>query len=359
MRYLSPIFLFDGSIPDPLDKKAILLGRKKLLAELELNAGENIDIHGISLSKNDIIDYFDALQQEHIAGYYQLVAGDEVLETFLQDHQLGEDAYFKQSPLYQDPSFIRWISPYFRSAFTSFTDDCFRNTDAAHLETLLNNPLLMTVSDEEGAWSGISKLLDNNISRLEYYHHQSPKKGGRITVTLDDVSPLMSVEYLHLIQLLPERRFNTLRDKYAFGVMEAGIFAFNRSTSDRTQAITWIENAEPLAVSPDIKNALAEKLVEMHKLQKKRHRSFVFRGIWVAIILGRVLFSNSCNNDDMSDIRRGPVYIHDGTTTDTINSNTPADSVAKILMKHSHQQSPSGSPAIPTHRLPDSIHLAP
>ena len=131
--------------------------------------------------------------------------------------------------------------------------------------------------------------------------------------------------------------------------MEAGIFAFNRNTSDRAQAITWIEHAEPLAVSPDIKNALAEKLEEMYKLQKKRRRSFAYRGIWVAIVLAWILFGN--NKNDMSDIHRGPIYIHDGNTAD-------ADSVAKILIKHLHQQQPADSPAAPTHRLPDSVNTS-
>lgn len=141
MRYLSPAFLFDGSIPAPLDKKAILLGRKKLLAELELNAGENIDIRGLSLSKNDIIDYFDELQQDSVAAYHQAIAADQPLLGFLEDHLLEKGARFKEEPLYRDPAFVRWVSPYFRDAFTAFTADCFHNPDAHLLQTIFDNPL--------------------------------------------------------------------------------------------------------------------------------------------------------------------------------------------------------------------------
>src|SRR5262245_38896238 len=116
MQYLSPSTLLGGSIPTPFDKKAIQLGRKKLLAELELTGGDSIDINGVTLTKGNIIDYFEALQQENVIDYHNAVEEDTVLRDFLETHTIERGFQYKDNRLYHDIHFLQWISPYFQSA---------------------------------------------------------------------------------------------------------------------------------------------------------------------------------------------------------------------------------------------------
>src|SRR5580658_5833786 len=113
MRYLSPTLLFGEVLPSPLDKKTVQRERKKWLAELELSGGESLELKGHSFSKSEIIEYFETLQQETIAAWHVAIANDPVLLSFLEDGVMDKGTSFKDAPLYDDPSFLAWISPYF------------------------------------------------------------------------------------------------------------------------------------------------------------------------------------------------------------------------------------------------------
>jgi hypothetical protein len=300
MRFISPGSLFGETIR-PLDKKAIQLGRKKLLAELELGTGDSIELHGASFSKSEIIDYFEELQKDNIADYYNTIEEDRVLLGFLEESSIGRNDRFNDHPLYLEEPFIHWISPYFFSAFTSLANSCFRQSDQSpsysdrspsqyadqydSLSALLANRPLMTDHDIEQSWLFIAKILTNNIALIDYYRNQ--KKDRNNTVSIDKVSPLMDYFYTRLIQLLPENRFSGLRDKYAFVMMQACIYVFNNDKGNRSSAKMWMENAESLAVSEETRTEISDKLKEMNKASRKSDFALIGRIIWIVIILGR------------------------------------------------------------------------
>ncbi len=55
-----------------------------MLAELELNDGNSILVNGKEVSKNDIIRFFDDLQQSTDLSYHVAVYRDKVLLKFLE-----------------------------------------------------------------------------------------------------------------------------------------------------------------------------------------------------------------------------------------------------------------------------------
>jgi len=331
MQYLSPSTLLGESIPTPIDKKAIQLGRKKLLAELELSAQDSLDIHGLTLTKGNIIDYFEALQQDNIIDYHNAVEEDAVLKTFLEDHYIGDGEQFRDNPLYYDSRFIQWMSPFFLTAFTTATDQCFRYMKKDALIAILDNQYLMTDYDLEQAWASLMKILFNNIALLEYYRDKG-EQGKGDKQTFDAATPLMGYQYISLVVLLPEHRFGEIRNKYAFVIEQAAIYTFNKKTAHRLAAETWVENALLLALAPELQRELTEKLKEMRRISKPTKDSNPFWNIarfaWLLIFIAAKAFT--CNSGssslDYDASHKAPIFYK---LPDSLELN---DSTRKLLL---------------------------
>jgi hypothetical protein len=319
MQYISPASLFDDAKQFTLDKKAIQLGRKKLLAELELSGAGSIRIKGISFAKNDIIDYFDDLLEGQSAAYHRAIEEDSVLKTFLEGYVIEQWSAFKENDLYDDPAFILWISSWFFSSFTAYVDDCFEERDDEGLRTILINRLLMTGPDTERAWLIITQNLNDHISLLNDYQRQDKRAVEKIS--MQSISHFMEFLYIKMIQLLPESRFGGIRDKYAFAMMQACIYTFNRNVDNRYQARTWMDNAILLAVSEELKTELSDKLEEMNRIsttrQKRKTSSLEWRVAFFALV-AVIRLAATCNSSSLQStyqFKNAPVFItHPGDT---------------------------------------------
>lgn len=263
MQYLSP-FTFSGEIlSTPIDKKAIQLARKKLFAELELSGGSTILLHGNHFTKDDIIKYFEDLLKEDALAFHTTVGKDQVLLGFLEHARIGRREKFQGNPLYEDEPFIQWISPFFQHSFLTFVDACFLEPDEDGLSSLLGNRLLMTSADLEDCWSAVTRIIMDNISTLEHYHNQFENEYTPEEVPVALVSGLMGFNYIRMIQLLPKSRFAPLMDEYASCMVQAAVETFNKRKHYRSDAMTWVENAELLAVSEEMKTQIAQTRGQM------------------------------------------------------------------------------------------------
>ena len=258
MQYLSPSSLSGDPIVTPLDKKAIQLERKKLFAELELSGETTIEMNGRAFTKNDIIQYYEDLLKEDGLKYHSTVAEDPILLVFLETAFIGRKENFLRNPMYySDEQFINWISPYFCHAFITFMNACFLDPDEDGLTSLLRNKLLMTSADIEKGWQAVMKIVMGSISTIEEYY----KATG--AVKLSKVKDLMEFRYIRLIQLLPNDRFSPVKDKYAFSILQACVFTFNRNRQTGNYVSTWLENAYLLAASDDVRKQIAKKQEEL------------------------------------------------------------------------------------------------
>ncbi len=279
MRYVSPVVFFDGNLPHPFDKKAILLQRKKLLAELELN-GDTLDIKGIKWSKNDILQYFEELQDETLLFWHEAITADTNLLTFLEEYRPA--AHFASNPLYKDPNFIAWVSPWFQTAFTHVLQDCLSQDNVDGLKALLAQPVLMTSADNSKAWLTGIKMLEHSLALLQHYLEK--KNNLPWDPNLKRITFLLSASYIAMIRLLPNTYNGFIKDKYAFTMMQVSIKVFNRHTRHRKLALSWIDNAYELAISAELKNELEFKQLEMQRIEK--HRSKVQRRQWIGAVIG-------------------------------------------------------------------------
>src|ERR1700754_65544 len=331
MRYLSPASIFKGTLPYPLDKKSIQLGRKRLLADLELSSGDTLDINGRPFTKSDIIDYFDQLQQDDNTLWHNAIAEDKVLIVFLEKANVQNRQKFSDNPLYSDPEFIHWISPYFLTSFTEFAEACFRTNDDDGLRTLLGNPLLMNDHHQEQGWIFITKILTNSISYMTYQRDREKKSIVPASV-IGDLSGIMGFGYISLILILPEDRFGPLRDKYAMTMVQASIYVFNRFPQDRAWPVIWIENAGTLAMSPDVKKEIADKLEEVNGITsrqtKQKGKTYYGHLIWVAVIAVKVLAT--CSLSSSSSYSTAPINFQPATNFQSI-TDAKRDSILHLL----------------------------
>lgn len=299
MRYIPPAQLFGDAFRPPFDKKAVQRERKKLLAELELIGGEALELNGHRLSRNEIIDYFDELQLDTIALYHAAIAEDETLLGFLRDGRIDEGTFFEVGGIYFDDGFITWLSPYFYTAFTEAVMECLGNREEIAMKTILKNRLLMTDEDKERAWLFIAGILNRNIALFDAFHGKG-RQFMQLPMPFDRITDFVSHGYTRVIDQLPDSRFRQLKDAYAFSMQHPAIAAFNRNGKYRGASINWIEDAKYLAVSPEIKARIGEKLKELEGLQTRTKKGRPWAVVWIVVIgirlLSMLLGSSSDNN---------------------------------------------------------------
>jgi len=335
MRYLSPTSLPDRPSINPPDKKALQLQRRKLLTELELSADGYCVINDRPFSKNDLLEYFETLQEDTILYYHAEVSKDEVLTGFLEQGQLLEDASFLDSDLYTNPEFLQWISPYFHTAFTQYVAECLQNIDETGLHTILRNHLLMTDYDREQAWILIGQSVENRISRLEDL--LEPDRQPKPVPTLADLFPEGAHQFIRMIVALPEGPFTGLRNKYAAYLMQGCILVFNKEKDQRDLILGWMEYIKRLAVSEELVRDVEEKIAEMERLRRKSDSGMTRVAIFIGIILLKFLLFNSHSPSSYDPPKFTKFTYVNGKDTTTVHGIKELDSLL-------HQRKPGDSP---------------
>lgn len=288
------------SAADTIDRKDLLLAKKKMLAELELNDGKGVEINGREVSKNDIIRFFDDLQQSSDLSYHLAVYHDKVLLRFLEYNILEKKDKFAANPLYAEEAFISWLSPYYAHSFTAFADECFHSLLDDEWTTLLSNPLLMNSYYQETAWENLEKGIHADTERLKIY---SDKKITQ--AELNGIAPICDFRHIMMLERLPAERFASARDELAFAIMQVCISAFNHA--NRGWARNTIENAHILAVSEELKKQVYDKKYEMDTIasgnnggssEKTPLWTIVRIALFVLFIAARL--GGSCNRSSSS-----------------------------------------------------------
>jgi len=289
MNYLNPLLIFGNNYS--LDSKTLQRERKRLMAELELSGGDALILNGRSFTRNELIGYFEELQQENTAAWHQAIAEDPILLRFLQEATIKAGARFKNADLYDDPAFIAWVTPYFQTAFNNLVTDAFQRRDESGVRALLDNRPLVTPEGQEQCWLFVTGILEKNIALFDNYHGRGQKNAAPI-MPINEIFAFLSHGYLEVIKQLPDSRFARLKDRYAFSIQHPAIAAFNRDENYRAATIYWLEDAWNLAVSPDIKARIRVKGNELNNIlqratPKKKSSWWI---LWVILIILRILF---------------------------------------------------------------------
>jgi hypothetical protein len=268
-HYISPLGMLDTNGKTSFDKKDFLLAKKKMLAELELSGETTVNINGKELSKNDIVIFFDQLQQTENLAYHQAVAEDKVLLHFLEGVTKSPTENLTNNQLYWDPRFIDWISPYFYTSYCNVSKDCFKTLNTQGWAKLMSYTILMNLRYREKTWMFIEGFTEQNIEQLKELH-ESGKSKNPDSGNLFLIETLCDYRLVNMMVQLPEERFASQRDEYAFSMMQVLIDVFN--TCDKTYAMEALKNAEILAHSGYMQQQLLAKYNEMQGISREEHK---------------------------------------------------------------------------------------
>jgi len=252
MQYISPLSILGTlSTSDATDKKGLAVAKKKMLAELELNGGSTVFIKGKEFTKNDIVTFFDNIQQSDDLAYHIAVANDVFLLKFLENNTLENKIGFNKAERYKDPAFLDWVSPYFYTAFTVYGSKCIEKTRADDWITLMDNQILMNDKYTADAWDYFERGIRGYLNVL-----QSVGAAGQ-NVQLAEISALCDFNHVRILKKLPTQRFYVLMDEYAGAMMNAAVYMYNKGQHYASGTI--LDNAKMLAVSTGIKDEIIKK----------------------------------------------------------------------------------------------------
>ncbi|MEO7311707.1 MAG: hypothetical protein ABIX01_14985 [Chitinophagaceae bacterium] len=267
IHYISPLLMLNLDGKTSFDKKDLLLAKKKMLAELELSGGTTIDFKGKAFSKNDIVVFFDQLHQTEELAFHQAVAADTTLLHFLEGRGLLLLHRFAQQPLYLQAAFIEWISPWFAFAFSKAAKECFKKSDTEGWNYLMSLPLMMDLRHQEKCWMVLDSAMQENIEQLKELHDSGKAKlSARDEV--QRIEKLCDYRLVNMMVQLPENRFASQRDEYAFDMMQVLIDLFN--AQNRTYALDTLRNAKVLAHSEYMQQQLQDKYDEMQAIVRNK-----------------------------------------------------------------------------------------
>lgn len=334
MQYISPLhFLELSAAGSTIDKKDLLLAKKKLLAELELNDGKGIVINGKERTKNDIVRFFDDLQQTADLSYHTAIYQDKVLLKFLEYNTLEKKDRFASNPLYADEAFIEWIGPFYADSFVSFARECFLHFMVDEWTTLMDNPMMMTPFQKETAWGGLEKDMRADIEQLSFFANKKMSRSDLVSV-----ESICDFRHIQMLFRLPAERFGALRDELAFAIMQLCISAFNHV--DRDWARNTIENAHVLAVSEELKKQVYNKKYEMDGIvagstgggggTSTNWWTYVRVALFVIFIIIRVSGACSRSSYSYNYERPTPIYIHPAGSDSTISLESLEERARRI-----------------------------
>jgi hypothetical protein len=298
MKYVNP-FLFlpdlaeDGDVL--VDRRALAVQKKKLLAEIELSDRKTVEINGAELNKNDILNLFDKLANTTDLQFHQAIANDEALSHFLAEGYFDSKEQFADNELYDDPLFIHFISPYYEEVFTNAVLKSFYDEDVLTMQMLWANPMLMDGDHRENSYRRINRYLYEQKNKLLLLKEQSiaDKKA-----TSWEFERYYSIQLIALLNQLPFE-FQQFVDDYALELINTGVGIQHINLK---LAVQMLESVRQLQCDEFIQEQNEERYQIMYNNLHHRVKTSSRGGynwwhiVWVVFILFRIIFSVSkCN----------------------------------------------------------------
>ena len=327
-QYFSPFSLLQINTGKAVERKDLVLAKRKILAEFELQNASSILLNEKEVSKNDVLKIFEELEVSDDLAYHAIVHADADLLYFLEHNELLDKTVsdtqllntVSNNPIITEPfkittqpmpsrfgltqevlteEFINWISPYFAHSFKNASFNYYRKKDAAAFLALMDNNRYMNSDDEFEAWEPLVNLIELQIQKLDEIADNEYDKNNDTVV-----GELSSDQQTLLLLAIPSHYFEHQLDNYAVNMMRCSVDIFNKV--DRPWAIRILANAKKIAVGDEAMQRVVEKENEMLGImrgtttgkQSKDHSSWVIRiGFFVLFFIVKAALFNS-NHDD-------------------------------------------------------------
>lgn len=138
MSYLSPFQLLDLQLgPEGLSAQDLRRAKKRLLAELELSPGQQLQLGGKKLSKDELLRLFDQLENPKERDFHQRIYRHKALLQFLEYGQLSylkdQDTFLKKQ---ENAQLAAFVAPFFAEQYSEILLAALRAKDAEALAAL-------------------------------------------------------------------------------------------------------------------------------------------------------------------------------------------------------------------------------
>jgi hypothetical protein len=154
--------------------------------------------------------------------YHQIIGEDPVLLDFLQDKKLDDKRNFKPNPLYNDPSFLNFVSLHFATSYQSLLIQHLSDTNPEKLATVLNlKPRLFTKEDAVMTWLRVELFLEEWKDTV---YHLTETIENHEDYDPEALSEAFASPKIQCLNLLPPQ-FSWFREAYA-AALEALSTAF-------------------------------------------------------------------------------------------------------------------------------------
>lgn len=119
VQFINPVDILNLAATDlaNIDDTVIKRAKKATLAEIDLSDDGFFNYHGQQLTRADCERVIDELEERDRLEFYHFIANYPALSKFLVSGDDGFFTAFRHESIYKLPEFIRFISPYFASAY--------------------------------------------------------------------------------------------------------------------------------------------------------------------------------------------------------------------------------------------------
>ncbi|SDH32329.1 hypothetical protein [Chitinophaga filiformis] len=161
-QFINPVDILNLAATDltTIDDTSIKRAKKAVLAEIDLSDDGFFNYHGQQLTRADCERVIDELEQRDKLEFYHFIANNAALSKFLLNGDESFFTAFRHESIYKLPEFVRFISPYFATAYDSILWKAWQRKDGSFSQLIAIDPIV-TPDDIETS----CKTLRNDLVR--------------------------------------------------------------------------------------------------------------------------------------------------------------------------------------------------
>ncbi len=169
MRYIPPFYIFRIT-PDKVNGETLKSIQKEILAEFELQKNPvTVIVRHYEIDKSTLFRLIGELRDPVTFSYHVAISNDQNLLAFLTSHTIPIKDSLLPNPLYRDPDFIRFISPFFVRSFQYAILKAFRKRDKYAMVLLKYADLMVAPEDETKCYQPVKNEIERLVNEMEEF----------------------------------------------------------------------------------------------------------------------------------------------------------------------------------------------
>lgn len=347
LQYVSPFRNLGLDLTAELDKSALNIAKKRLLAELDLSRTGTILRGGVEMTKNDVIQLFDSLGSVESLDFHRQIANNRGLLGFLEKQKLSTKNEFVDDLVFASAGFKQFITPYLSHSCLNYLINCFKNGQSANLK-IFPNELLEQLPPNETAtiWQKVEDFLKQQRAQAENITHRIKT---RDKVKVSETQMFRSSQFVACLNWLPNS-FQEFRTGYVASLFYLAEACWNIKA--HKVAVDILQYAEHINCIEQNKLVVRARLEAyenvldqvVKSVEQERAFKYVAGAIAVIIIGYFVLRINPSppkpvEGVDYPKIDRTFVFQEDMIVADTIPLNDSIPRISQDFQKILHNPS--------------------